>query len=523
MRRTTFILTTMLIASCTMAQSERTTNAFGFQDDQNASVIDSASVWSHFGGNASHQGQAFGSMDDPSLQSPNWIGSDHSLYIPVAQSGLVADQQRIYAIATLTGSPGSNFAIAMDRITGEPIWETPISPIILDSWSTPTIDVQHNQLIVVSADTIAALDCESGSINWSTPIGSVIVNASPTVTSDLGFADRAFITNYSFGGASAKLTCINIDPFHATHNPYQLGQIVWQASLNGDSSGNTAAYSNGQVFVATASNGSSPRGKILAFDATSTTSPSPIWTFTNTINTGFFGGVSITRGHIYASSYNFSGLQTSANTVKLNKNTGSLVWSVPTNRTDATPVVLANSDVIVSSGIATGAFDFLPFFGSLPSIQYIHDDGNNASLAWDSALETHIDTNNNGVWDFNEPYLSIGGWTHQPITLTINNTPMLLVGTLPQTTPGVQVGHNTDLHLIDLTKLPNDPDFIVHSFLGAGSTPAIIDGWIYTSGANGIHGFSPSVNTPLELIERFTNGKLTIDQLNNQLKDLQTK
>ena len=485
--------------------------------------IDDSQVWSHLGGNTRHQSRAYPSSNLPPLNAPIWIaaGDAQNTYIPIAQSGIVVDRKRVYTIATNPAEPGANFAIAYNQTTGSFLWATPIPPAILDSWSTPTIDIQHNQLIIATSQNLIALDAGTGEQNWSTDIGGIIVNASPTVTSDLGDSDRAFITNYSFGGGTpSKLTCINTDPFHPTNNPYQPGEIVWQTPLKGDSSGNTPAYASEMVFVATASSPGSQAGQIHAFDATATSAPSPSWTFTNTINAGFFSGVTIARGHVFASSYAFSGLQYSANTVKLNKLTGQLVWSIPTNRTDAMPIVLSNGDVVVSGGVAVGAFDFLPFFGSLPSIQYIDDTGASATLLWDSALETLDDTNNNGVWDFGESFLSIGGWTHQPITLRFENTDLLLVGTFPETAPGVLFGHNTDLQLVDLSKHPTDPDFIVDQFAGTGSTPAMLNGWIYAPGATGIHAFAPPTPPVVfaqELIRRYTDGRLTLEQLIDEL------
>ena len=517
MTQTLQLITLAIVTTQVCAQSVPTNRTTGAASQ----AFENRLTWTHFAGGSKHQSHALIPDTLAPLTMPAWIasGDGSTTYIPRPQSGIVVDEDRIFALATDPSVPGSAFAVSYDRLSGSFNWATIIPPAILDSWSTPAIDIQHQQLIVASGGLITAIDTLTGTINWSTNIGGIVVNASPIVTDDLGHRDRAFITNYSFGGSSdAKLTCINTDPFNPSFNPYQPGEIVWQASLMGDSSGNTPAYSSGMVYVSSASSPGSLAGQVHAFDARSLTLPTPTWTYTNTLNTGFFSGVSLDRGHLYASSYSFTGLQHSANTVKINRHTGAQVWSVETNRTDATPIVLPNGDVIISSGIATGAFDFLPFYGSLPSIQYISDEGNTASTLWDSALSTHDDTNSNGFWEFGEPFLSIGGWTHQPIALSINSIPMLLVGTLAQTTPGTQFDHNTDLRLIDLTKLPTDPGFIVDQFNGAGSTPAIAGDWIYSAGQTGIHAFAPPAPSPNELVQRFTRGQLTINQLLNQLR-----
>jgi outer membrane protein assembly factor BamB len=504
------IASLMLISSTLWAQV-----AFKHSPSHAPTPIDGNGVWTHFAGNAKRNAVPSVAMM-PSLDAPAWVNTDH---VPVAQTGLVVDDRHVYAMTVEAGN--TYFAVALDRDTGEEIWSTPIAPVILDSWSSPVIDIEHGTLIIATGSTIVALDATTGNQVWAHTLSSTIVNASPVVTDDLGHRDRVLITNYSFGGlGNAQLICINIDPFNADTNPYHPGDLVWAKNLGADSSGNTPAYQNGRVYLATASNGSGSRGTIRSYDITADIAPTtPTWSFTNTINAGFFGGVSIATGHIYASSYSFTGLQTGANTVKLNKHTGALVWSVPTNRTDATPIVLPNGDVIVSAGVAQGEFDFIPFFGTIPSISYIVDAGSSAALAWDSFLETHDDTNNNGFWDFGESYLSIGGWTHQPIAITVNNIPHLLVGTLPLNSPISYIGNNTDLRLLDLTKSPTDAGFIVDHATDTGNTPAIASGWIYSGSDDGIKAFAPpsALLTVRSLVDRYTRGEITLHELLERL------
>ena len=506
-------ITIMLM--CVSTSSLLAQEAYRHTPAQAPTEIQDDNVWAQFAGNAKHN--SVPSVEGlPSLSTPAWENTQHVL---VAQTGVVVDQSRVYAMTQENGN--AYFAVALDRETGAEVWKTPIAPVIFESWSSPVIDIEHGTLIVATGSTIAAIDTQTGDEAWVHTLSSTIVNASPVVTTDLGDRDRVLITNYSFGGlGSAQLICINTDAFNAETNPYQPGELVWSRSLSADTSGNTPAYQNGRVYFATASNGSGSRGTIRSYDVTGDAAPSsPAWIFTNTINAGFFGGVSIAKGHIYASSYSFSGLQTSANTVKLNKRTGDLVWSVPTNRTDATPIILPVGDVIVSAGVAQGETSNLPFFGSIPSVAYISDEGANASLEWDSFLETHSDTNSNGVWDFGEPYLSIGGWTHQPIALTTNGQSYLLVGTLPRNSPVSYIGNNTDLRLIDLRKAPSEPGFVVEHAIGTGNTPALASGWIFSGSDTGIRAYAPP--SPMQivraLLDRYTRGEITLDQLLEQL------
>lgn len=504
------IASLMLVSSTLWAQV-----AFEHTPSDAPTPIDGNGIWTHFAGNAKRNAVPSVAMM-PALGMPAWENTDH---VPVAQTGLVVDEQRVMAL-TRTES-NAYFAVALDRETGEELWVTPISPPIFDSWSSPALDTEHGTLILATGNAVVAIDTATGDQVWLNTLNTTIVNASPVVTDDLGDRDRVLITNYSFGGlGNAQLICINTDPFDADTNPYQPGDLVWSKTLSADTSGNTPAYQNGRAYLATASNGSGSRGTIQCYDITGDIAPaSPIWTFTNTINAGFFGGVSIAQAHLYASSYSFSGLQTSANTVKLNKNTGALVWSVPTNRTDATPIVLPNGDVIVSAGVAQGESINLPFFGSIPSVSYIDDAGSTATLAWDSFLETHDDANSSGFWDFGESYLSIGGWTHQPIAITVNSIPHLLVGTLPLNSPVSYIGNNTDLRLIDLTKSPTDAGFIVDHAAGTGNTPAFASGWIYSGSDSGIRAYAPvpSMLVVRHLVDRYTRGELTLSELLERL------
>tara|TARA_R110002072_G_scaffold150953_1_gene299712 strand:+ start:56663 stop:58261 length:1599 start_codon:yes stop_codon:yes gene_type:complete len=531
MKQTISILITGFVCSNAIAQSVTLLDPIDQRHEHHTHQL-APVAWTHFGGSAKHHGQSNLRLSNASttLDSPTWIaGTDDTgtSYIPLPQTGLVGDAHRIYAIATDPKTPGSSFAVAFDRFTGGFQWATPIPARVLESWSTPTLDLEHQQLLIAIADELIAIDTNTGSNNWSTNMSGILVNASPIVTDDLGNRDRAFITNYSLGGGSpARLTCINVDPFDAIDNPYQPGEIVWQTALLGDSSGNTPGYAHKTVYVATAAGTGSQRGQIHAFDANATSAPSPSWTFTNTINAGFYSGLSIARGHLYASSYSFNGLQFNSNTVKLDRATGDLVWSVPTNRTDASPVILPSGDVIVSGGVSTTPFDFIPFFGTLPSIEFIQDSGDSASVLWDSAIETLDDANDNGTWDIGESFLSLGGWTHQPISVTVDRSPMLLVGTLDEATLSSYIGHCTDLQLVDLTKHPTDPGFVAQRFTGAGSTPAVIGSWIYTSGESGIVAFdtSPSVKlrspdrSPQDIVRAFLEGRITRTQLIEQLQ-----
>jgi len=456
--------------------------------------------WTQLGGNAAHSTtpRATGSF----LAPPNWTttgnGSTTLNFTP--QAGVVADDQRVYAIGF--DQQFAQHLAAFDQNTGDLAWATQIPFALLDSWSTPAIDPNNNTLIIATGFSMLALDRFTGVLQWSTNLDKPIVNASPCLTDDLDGSNRAFITDYSFGTAAAgSLICINLDPFDPITNPHQPGDILWTAPLPGDCSGNTPAYNNGIIYVSTADDGSGGPGHILAFDATSTTTTTPLWNTPNTQPLGFFSAVTHHNGSIYASSYNFNGLQRSANTIKLNATTGTVQWSVPTVRTDATPIILSNNQIIISGGVPTSPTIF--FTGSLPAIELIDDLGSSATVLWDTFEATHDDLNGNSAWDQGEPFLSIGGWGHQPIAFKSNRQFNLLVGTMTPPSGFDPFSHASDLHTIDLTKHPTDPGFIISTQPNLGTTPALIGNRIYTTSDTGLSAVTLNrAVQPLPLIRR---------------------
>jgi len=437
--------------------------------------------WPALAHDASRSGEAssFAAM----LTAPAWISSTDENGQPiefVGQSGVVIWRDLVFAAGESAGKSGGEDRIyAIDRTDGTVRWSAPIERPALDSWSMPVIDESNGSVIVTSGEEVRAFDALTGEHRWTATLLIDVVNASPLVTDDLGPADRLFITDADTlqlnGGG--RLYCINIDPFDAQANPYEPGEIVWAAPLNAATSGNTPAYANGVVFAADSGRfASTLPGSIRAFDAHSTsTPPAPIWTFTNIIGAGFYGGISVRDGFAYAASYNFFGGQTSSNLVKLDVNTGELVWSAPSNRTDSLPIVLSDGRVLISTGL-TG-------FGSLPSLQLFASDG---TLIWDSAIETFEDSDGDDIIEIGE-FFAIGGWTHIPVVIESEAGAFAYAGTPPLA--GGFFGPHTDLHLIDLDRAPNDAAFVIESFNGAGSTPAVADSVLYTIGATGLHAF----------------------------------
>jgi len=441
-------------------------------------------AWTHLGGGPAHTGApAPFPIKGADLGTPDWTATTDTRG-PIAfapQAGVVADDERVYASA-------QGALAAYDATTGAPLWSASLQFPILDSWSTPTIDESTGVVIAASGFEVAAFDRVGGALAWSTDIGRPIVNASPTLYDAPGPADRVFITDYSFAsGATGTLICINTGPFDALENPHAPGDIVWETTLPGETSGNTPAVHAGVVYVSTSDNGAAGPGLILAFNAGALSAPAPLWTATNPEPLGFFGPVAVRAGAVYASSYNFFGGQRSANTIKLDAHTGALIWTTPTVRTNTAPVIVGDANLIVSGGLPVSPA--APSFGAVPAIELIHDHGTAASLVWDSFGATHDDHDADGVWDPGEPFLSLGGWGHTPIALTIAGRPVLLVGTMDEPSAASPLTHGVSLNIIDLALHPSDPGFIVSTEPSAGTTPAIVGTRVFSTSAQGLKSF----------------------------------
>lgn len=409
---------------------------------------------------------------------------------------------------TAAQAAATDVVVAFSRLDGSLVWTANVPIALLDSWSAPCVDTLHNTVIVAAGAQLTALRLSNGSTAWTTSLGRIVVNASPVATHDLFGRNRAFITDHSYASdAPGKLYCVNTDPYRPGLNPFQPGQIVWSAELGGQTSGNTPAYADGVVYVSTASGGSAwDQGTIRALPATTNNAPAPLWVYQHTDPSGFFSGVAIRAGALYASSYSFHGGQYSASTVRLDRVTGQQRWSVPTNRTDTTPIPLDNGMVLVSGGVPFNSQ--FPAFGSLPSLELIVEMPWGATRAWDTAYATLNDANHNGDWDPGESFLSLGGWTVQPVVIRENNTAYALVGSSPDPTLDGFFGYSPKLTLIDLSKHPTSPGFVVETYEGCGSSPAITGSEVYTVGEDGVFAFGNPVYTVSQVLQMWSLGTL---------------
>jgi len=427
--------------------------------------------WSHYGHDATRHSIA---VDGPNTIDANtlaWIADadpqDPNYYVEFeGATGPIVYDGRVYAYAKYfepnEQSPtGFDYThsqiIAYDANSGQTLWAAAIDKAISDSWSTPCIDTRHNAVLIGSGDKVFALDTQSGIEQWSTQLDKAVINASVCTALDIPYV-RAFITDYDGFSSSGMLYCINLDP-NEPSNPYELGEIVW-SDVIGSTSGNSPAYKNGIVYVASVSepnDSGASGGTIHAYDATATT-PAKLWQTTDPNFEGFFGGVTVTKqGFLYAANYDFYGEGDNSALCKIDCNDGSIVWITQTERTSTIPVVVGDK-IYVSGG--------LEGWGSRPKVEAYHDHGTTVTKLWETPSS-----------------MVVGGWTNQPVCANGR----MYVGAIQ--VEGNYFGAYTDLYIFDVTittddpnLIPDDPNFIIDHYSGCGNSPAVTYDSIYSIG-----------------------------------------
>jgi len=414
----------------------------------------------------------------PPLDDPAWtatVGPDGAPIELDLVSGQVVFDGRVVVPGLIAGE---DHLLAFDLETGEPAWAAPIPPAVFDSWATPSVDPVNGTVLHGSDVFVTAIDLETGEQRWQTELVWDAVNAAPAVTDDLGPRDRAFITDFDPFVGQGSLYCINVDPFEATLNPFEPGEIVWSVEI-GATGGASPAYHEGVVYAATTGAAGDGTGSILAFPGDAPDAPEPLWTFTNVQSGGFFGPpvAKETDGgvRLFAASFAFSGGRTSANLVKLDAATGGLLWSVGCNRTNTAPLVLDDGRVLVSGGLWG--------FGTVPTLQAFRDDGASATMLWDSAHATWEDADADGEMDAGE-FLPIGGWTVQPLAMTRNGRALVALGTMEPDDLGL--GPSDELVLLDLEHEPGSFGFVRARSSGAGNAPALTERLLIAGGPSGL-------------------------------------
>jgi outer membrane protein assembly factor BamB len=460
-------------------------------------------AWTHQAGDEMRSGSAAWTL--PARLDERWVcGVDeegHAITFvaqqtPAVSTGVGWGTGFVYAAGRISpeGQPANQyFFFAIDRVDGVVRWRVPVPAPVSDSHASPAIDARRGVVIFASGNSLRAWHLETGQLAWQCVLQRNIVNASPLVTTDRGGRDRVFITDYDGFGSAGQLYCINADAFDAQVNPYQPGEIVWSAVIGG-TSGNTPAYlpralgGMDHVYVASAGRFSlGVPGALRAYgiDGAGT----PAWERVNPEPNGFYGGVAVRAREtgdpgepaaLYAASYAFYGGVDSANLIKVDARDGALLWSTASNRTQTVPVVVPGGRIALSAGISG--------FGSAPSIELFQDHGTNASLVWRSTGQ-----------------FVAGGWTSQPMLAQESGRSVLVVGSLPS---GLY-GASTHLSVFDLTLAPGDEGFVRGVHIGAGSSPALVGGAVYSIGPAGLS----ALGRVLADTDVNADGDMTLDDL----------
>ena len=381
-----------------------------------------------------------------------------------APAGLAVYKDKVYAYANKYApaetTPYAGVIIALDALTGEHLWQEPniIDLAVYNSASAPVIDTKNNTVLIGSGLHVFALDADTGHRQWTTQLINPVVNASICPATDLNHA-RAFITDYYPVGANGRLYCLNLDPC-SPENPYLPGQIIWNDVL-GATSGNTPAYHNGVIYVANV-NSPGEYGAIRAYPADTLDPSEKLWQTSDPNFEGFFGGLTVTNdGFIYAANYDFyQWVQDNSALCKIDCFDGSIVWITQTERSRSTPIVVG--DIIYIAGGLPGPY------GSRPKIETYRDHGNSATKLWQTPAD-----------------IIIGGWSHQPVYANGK----LYVGAIPTQSANYNDPY-TDLYILDITKTPDEPDFIIEpNYPGCGSSPTVTYDAIYSIGSTGLYKF----------------------------------
>ncbi len=407
----------------------------------------------------------------PSLAMPAWVCSADESGNPItfiAQASPVATLDAVYALGSVPGSGGDEFRVfAIARRTGLALWSAPAAEPAFDSISSPAIDTVNQTIIVASGAQVSARRFADGSPAWQTSLSRIVVNASPLVV-EHPIRGRVFITDF---GSNAKLYCINASPFDAAANPFAPGQIVWSvpiAAASGATPTLVPDATGGRIIVATYGVGSGA-GRVLCYPSAAITAPSPLWQTVNPAPLGFFGGLAAfaetsNRTTLYTASYAFSGGQFSANLLKLDAMTGSILWSIAANRSDSIPCITHEATVLLAGGVDG--------FGTTRGLTRYADNLTSVEAVWDTATS-----------------VSVGGRLVQPVVIESPAGLRVLCAAAP--TPDDQ-GFGTDIYVIDPAQTPGDSAFIVGSFAAAGGSAIVCNGNIYAVGAAGLFAFGPA-------------------------------
>jgi len=395
---------------------------------------------------ARHSGIADGA-GPPMLGAPRFVAVVPNIELVGPATPVVADF-KVYVYGEHYDEEQHTYTdacvLAFDELNGSLLWSRTLAPRAVDSWSSPAAFFGEvsgepvERVVAGSGQTLYSLDAHTGAVLWSAALEHSVVNASPITA-----AGAVFVTDATRFGPGGKLYA------------YRLldGAVLWSREI-GQTNGNTPAYADGTLYVATVD------GAVCSINAADGTEH---WraALSPGGSEGFFGGVSVQSGAVYIASYDFYGGEDNATLFKLDADDGSVLWSTPAERTDSIPVVAGDS-VYLAGGIHG--------FGSKRKLQCF--DEASGTLLWS--------------------YYGAGGWLEQPSYAD----GLLYVGLIPA--GGYAFGPATDLHILDTAKEPGEPGFVLDVYGDAGSSPSVANGNVYSIGMLGgdtaLYAFGPSLD-----------------------------
>lgn len=367
------------------------------------------------------------------------------------QTGVVVGSGKVIGLAgalNLQGQP-STAVVAVNERTGQVAWTAYVPNAfgsgLACSWGRPAIDEANGVVLVAEGNQLVGLNVASGNQLWSMPAqtGKYFVNVCPTVADGVAYVvDYVDITDHV---SASTLYAVNV----------VTGQLLWTAGVGQTRGGCTPAVSAGKVMLAT------NQGEFLTFD-TATHAAYPELTLDDAAY-GFFGGVTAEGNSAYIVSFAFGKDKGPTMLYKIDISTAmpTVMWKAVAPRSDVMPVIAGNV-VLVSGG------DGYPKFS-----------GTGYSIDWPSICAFDKSTGQ-FLWKTERA----GGWTSQPVYANG------LVYAVTQV--GQYTGVTSSLYVLDISKAPDDPAFVVASTSQIGNSVAVANGNVYGTGPTNASLPSPS-------------------------------